>query len=66
MIDDSALKRMEELMDFYEINWGKKVEINHFPPNMTQEKAVKVLERIVETGESFLVGYNKVFLNKKN
>ena len=61
MIDDSALERMQKLMDYYEINWGRKVEMTPFPRNHTQEKAVKVLERIVETGESFIVGYNKLF-----
>ena len=43
----------------YEYNWGKKIEINQIPQNITQEELVVVLERIVETGESVIVGRNK-------
>ena len=34
----------------------------NIPLEMTQEKLVVVLERIVETGESILVGWNQCFL----
>ena len=64
MINGEALKRIDELMEQYEINWGRKPEFNHIPPGMTQEKMVIVMERIVETGESILVGWNKCFLDK--
>lgn len=64
VVNKEAIRKAEELMEKYEYNWGKKIEINYFPPSMTQEKFVVVLERIVETGESLLVGYEKCFLDK--
>ena len=66
MTDDRKnLERIEELTMYYEYNWGKKIELDSFPPGLTQEKYIVVLERIVETGESVLVGYNKCFIEKK-
>lgn len=47
-------------MQKYQYNWGKEVDLNCVPAGMTQEKLLAVLERIVETGESILVGWNKV------
>lgn len=59
MFYQETVERMEELMRQYEYNWGKKIEINQIPQNITQEELVVVLERIVETGESVIVGRNK-------
>lgn len=60
MADQAVLEKIEELMQRYEYNWGKKVDLNCVPAGMTQEKLLSVLERIVETGESILSGWNKV------
>lgn len=65
MINQKALDRIEYLSQKYEYNWGKKVVLDNIPPGMSQEKLVTVLEYIVETGESVLVGWNKCFLNKR-
>ncbi|MDE7202583.1 MAG: hypothetical protein K2O91_11950, partial [Lachnospiraceae bacterium] len=62
MIDQKALEKIEGLLQKYRYNWGKEVDLNCMPPGMTQEKFVVVLERIVETGESVLVGWNNFFL----
>ena len=59
------LEKIEELSKIYEYNWGKKIELNDIPKGLTQEKYIVVLERIIETGESVLVGYNKCFLKNK-
>ena len=53
-------------MKQYEHNWGKEVVLDYIIPGMTQEKLIIVLEYIVETGESVLVGWNKCFLNDKH
>lgn len=63
MVDQEAISRAEELMQKYEYNWGKKPELICIPRSVTQEKFVEVMEYIVETGESFLVGWNKCFLD---
>ena len=65
MIDEESVKKAEELMRKYERNWGKKVDSNCVPWGMTQEDLVVVMERIVETGESVLVGFNKCFGGKE-
>lgn len=59
------LEKIEEFSKIYEYNWGKKIELNDIPKGLTQEKYIVVLERIIETGESVLVGYNKCFLENK-
>lgn len=60
MINNEAMRKIEELNSMYEINWGKKVDYTILPKGITQEKMVKVLTRIVDTGESILVAYNKI------
>lgn len=61
MVNQEALEQIEELLQKYKYNWGKEVELNNTIPSMTQEQLVVVLERIVETGESVLVGWDKCF-----
>ena len=63
MIDQDALKRIEELERIYERNWGKKVDDTIIPIQMSQTDLAIVMERIVDTGESILVGYEKCFLH---
>lgn len=57
---ENNLNRIRELRDLYEYNWGQKLQIPTYPPDIDQELMIKILERIVETGESLLVGYNKI------
>lgn len=59
MINTDATRRIEQLESEYEDKWGKKVDYLIIPQGITQEKLVAVLERIVDTGESILVGWNK-------
>lgn len=60
MINEEALQKIEQLNLQYEKNWGKKVDYSILPPNISQEKLVLILGRIVETGESILVGWANI------
>ena len=60
MFDWETLDRTEKLAQKYKENWGKDVDLTALPTIMTQEDLAKVLERIVETGESVLVGFDKI------
>lgn len=60
MINEEAMQRIEELNKEYERRWGKPVDYLIKPASLTQESLVIVLERIVDTGESILVGWNKI------
>lgn len=62
MIHPEAMASAEELLQRYQFNWGTEVDFSYIPPGMTREKLVVVLARIVETGESLLVGWNQCFL----
>ena len=60
MINEEAMQRIEKLNKEYERRWGKPVDYLIKPVGLTQESLVIVLERIVDTGESILVGWNKI------
>ena len=60
MVNEETLKKIEQLGLQYERNWGKKVDYSILPPHITQDTMVLILERIVETGESILVGWNQI------
>lgn len=60
MMNQEALNQIKVLEQKYLENWGKKVDYTVLPVGLTQENLIKVLERIVETGESILVGFNKI------
>lgn len=60
MINTEAMERIEQLEAEYVRKWGKKVDYFILPQGITQEKLVSVLERIVDTGESILVGWDKI------
>lgn len=62
MMNELAMKRIEELSELYEQRWGKKVDFTIIPPGCTQEKLASILERIVDTGESVLTAWDKLFL----
>lgn len=61
MINEEAIKQIELLELEYEHNWGKKVDYTILPRGISQEKLVVILKRIVDTGESILVGWNKIY-----
>jgi|GEM_PF-1391199 len=59
MINPETLERIEILLKTYEKNWGKQLDLLDRPAKMTQDDLAEVLELIVETGESLLVGWAK-------
>ena len=61
MINEEAIKHIELLEREYEHNWGKKVDYTVLPRGVSQEKLAVILERIVDTGESILVGWDKIY-----
>ena len=60
MTNQETLNQIKILEQRYLENWGKEVDYIVLPVGLTQEKLVKILEIIVETGESILVGFNKI------
>lgn len=65
MTDERIRERIEELEALYLRRWGKEPALVALPPQMTQERYVRVLEHIAETGESVLVGWQKCFAKKQ-
>lgn len=58
MINDGEyLERVSELCDLYNSRWGKEVDMLALPSGID---IVKTLERIVDTGESPIVGWQKI------
>ena len=64
MVNDEAIRQIQILEQNYELNWGRKVDYTVLPQGLSQEKLVAILERIVNTGESVLEGWNRIF-NKR-
>lgn len=60
MVNKEALDRIKMLENKYMETWDKSVDYTIIPKGITQEKMVEILERIVNTGESVLVGYEKI------
>lgn len=62
MIDKSALCEIEKLQKIYENRWGKSLDfsISLLPRTVTQDRLCLILRRIVDTGESCLIGYEKI------
>ena len=60
--DPKVLKRLNELSELYQKRWGKAVDYVGKPGHLCMEDMVVILERIVDTGESILVGYEKTIL----
>ncbi len=63
MFHPDTLEQLNNLCDLYKNRWGKEVDYTILPHTITQEKLLIILKRIVDTGESILVGYNKIFLD---
>jgi len=66
MFHPDTLQQLNNLCDLYKNRWGKEVDYTTIPRTITQEKLLIILKRIVDTGESILVGYNKIFLSNNN
>ena len=60
MIDEEAMKQLAELNQLYKTRWGKEVDYSIVPQMCSQTDLVAILKRIVDTGESVLVGWNKL------
>lgn len=60
MVNEKALERIRVLEKKYKENWVKDVDYTILPKGITQEMLVTILERITETGESILTGYEKL------
>lgn len=65
MFNSNILEQLNHLCDLYKSRWGKEVDYTILPCGIDQEQLLVILKRIVDTGESILVGYNKVFLDDK-
>lgn len=64
MIDDGTyLQKVEELCDLYKSRWGKQVDLLALPAGIN---IVETLERIVATGESPIVGWQRINERKDN
>lgn len=61
MFDAEVMKEIEKLSKLYEERWHACVDKMVIPDKLSQEELVIVLRRIVDTGESVLVGWNKIF-----
>ena len=61
-VNNSLLEKIEELSREYERTWGKEVDYTTFPKGINQEKMVKCLEHMIDTNDSLLVAYEKLFL----
>ena len=66
MVNKEALDKIKILEQEYMENWGRNVDYTVFPIEMTQEKMVEVLERIKDTGESVLVGFNRIKISRNS
>ena len=61
MYDDGEfLKTINKLLDIYKYRWGKELDMAISPPWLGGRELIVVLERIIDTGESILVGYNRI------
>ena len=63
MINPDTLAQLNNLCELYKHRWGKEVDYTILPRSISQEKLLIILERIVDTGESIPVGYNKIYLS---
>ncbi len=66
MFNTDTLKKLNNLCELYKNRWGKEVDYTALPLTVSQENLLIILERIVDTGESVLVGYDKIFCTNKN
>lgn len=62
MIDKTTLLKIEDLSEQYKKNWNKELDLIALPSGIDTTQLLKILARITKTGESVLVGYEKLFL----
>lgn len=60
MINEKAMRQIEELSTLYEQRWGKSPDFMIRPPKCSQEMLVQILALIVDTGDSILIGWEKL------
>lgn len=64
MINDGEyLQKVSKLCSLYYSRWGKEVDLIALPSGIN---ILLTLERIVDTGESPIVGWQKIYKEKKN
>lgn len=60
MYNPDVLERIAELAELYKQRWGNDVFDMTIPNTLSQEKSVRILEHIVDTGESIVGGMKYV------
>lgn len=60
MINVEVMKEIIELCSKYEKRWNKPVDFVGLPSTLYQERFLLIMRYIVNTGDSILVGYQKV------
>jgi len=60
MTNAETVERIRALEQEYRSRWGINADYTAIPSGMTQEMLVKVFERIVNTGESILAGFDRI------
>ncbi len=60
MINIEVMKEVEELCDKYEKRWNIPLDFVGLPSTLWQEKFLLIMRLIVNTGDSILVGNQKV------
>ena len=60
MIDVKMMQESIKLGQLYENRWGKEVDFVGMPSSIGQHKLLLVMRLIVDTGDSVLVGYQKI------
>lgn len=60
MLSQAAILEAIKLTEQYEMVWGTPLDTTALPSTLTQEKLCLVLRQIIESGDSILVGYQKV------
>ena len=53
--------KIKQLADKYYVTWKREVNFNVIPAELTVERCIHTLERIILTGETFLTGYNCLY-----
>ena len=60
MVNIEVLKELHELSTLYETRWGKEVDYVGMPTTISQKRLLLILRNIVDTGDSVLVGAQKI------
>jgi hypothetical protein len=60
MVNIEVLQELHKLATLYEERWGKEVDYVGMPSTISQQRLLLILRYIVDTGDSVLVGAQKV------